>query len=88
MSKQSGSNIVHQYFRKESDGSKILVKVNPIHLRGVEIVVPTEGKPEFNEIEVGEGFETDLAGEGFEAASPLEFNLYWAGLANGGQDPD
>lgn len=86
MSKQSGSNIVHQYFRKTDATSTLLVKVNPIHLRGVEIIVPKEGEPEFSEIELGETFESDLAAEGFGPASPLEFNLYWSGLAGSSED--
>ena len=35
----SSSNIVHQYFKKEIEGTKILVKVNPIHWKGTEITV-------------------------------------------------
>ncbi|HZY79794.1 MAG TPA: hypothetical protein VFE50_09735 [Cyclobacteriaceae bacterium] len=77
---KGSSNIVHQYFKKEDAGGKTLLKVNPIHLTGIEIVVPPEGEPESNEIEVPQGFETDLAAEGFTPCSPLEFNLYWSGL--------
>jgi hypothetical protein len=81
MSKASGSNIVHQYFKKEDPEGKILLKVNPIHLTGIEIIILAEGEPETSEIELAADFEKDLAGEGFAAASPLEFNLYWTGLA-------
>ena len=76
----STSNIVHQYFRKEDEEGKILLKVNPIHLKGTEIVVPLEGEPESNEVEVGIDFEKELLAEGFTATNPMEFNLYWAGL--------
>lgn len=75
------SNIVHQYFRKEDQKGKILLKVNPIHLTGVEILIPGEGEAVTNEIELTSEFETDLRAEGFEQCSPLEFNLYWSGLA-------
>jgi hypothetical protein len=80
MSKQSGSNIVHQYFKKEDEKGKILLKVNPIHLKGIEIIVPIKGEAESNEIEITGEFETELKEEGFEPTSPLEFNLYWSGL--------
>jgi hypothetical protein len=77
---KGSSNIVHQYFRKEDDSGKTLLKVNPIHLTGIEILVPAEGEAESNEIEVAPDFEKDLAAEGFAACSPLEFNLYWSGV--------
>jgi hypothetical protein len=80
MSKQSGSNIVHQYFKKEDENGKTLIKVNPIHLTGVEIIVPVKGEAESNEVELTGEFETELKKEGFQACSPLEFNLHWSGL--------
>jgi hypothetical protein len=80
MSKQSGSNIVHLYFKKEDESGKTLLKVNPIHLTGVEIVVPPQGEAESSEIEVTSEFETDLKEQGFQPASALEFNLYWSGV--------
>jgi hypothetical protein len=79
MAKQS-SNIVHQYFKKEGKEGKTLLKVNPIHLTGIEIIVPEQGEAESNEIELTSEFETVLSEEGFVASSPLEFNLYWSGL--------
>lgn len=79
MAKQS-SNIVHQYFKKEDKNGRTLLKVNPIHLTGIEIVIPGEGEVESNEIELTSEFETDLKAEGFEGSSALEFNLYWSGL--------
>jgi hypothetical protein len=74
------NNIVHLYFRKEDEHGKSLLKINPIHLTGLEIVVPAKGEPESHEIEVPDTFETELPKEGFEACSPLEFNLYLNGL--------
>ena len=79
MAKQS-SNIVHRYFKKEDKEGKTLLKVNPIHLTGIEIIVPMQGEPESNEIELTSEFETDVRAEGFVECSPLEFNLYWSGL--------
>lgn len=74
------SNIVHQYFKKEIQGAKIIVKVNPIQLKGVELVITTDGKVESRDLEFDEGIFDDLKEDGFEAASPLEFNLYQTGL--------
>jgi hypothetical protein len=77
---KSSSNIVHQYFKKENEEGKTLLKINPIHRTGIEIVVPAKGEVESEEIEVPADFEAGLLKEGYAACSPLEFNLYWAGL--------
>ena len=76
-----GSNIVHQYFRKEMEGAKILVKVDPIHFIGSEITVGPDGHAELREMEFDQGIFEDLKVDGFTEASPLEFNLYLNGLA-------
>ena len=75
------SNIVHQYFKKELDGLIVLVKVNPIQLKGTELRVNADGKIESRTLEFDEGILDDLTVDGFEEASPLEFNLYLSGLA-------
>jgi hypothetical protein len=38
------SNIVHQYFKKEVEGTKIIVKVNTIQLKGTELTITPKGK--------------------------------------------
>ena len=74
-----GSNIVHQYFKKEMEGLTILVRVNPILFTGTEITLQ-EGGNAMRELEFdGEIFE-DLKVDGFTASSALEFNLYLNGL--------
>jgi len=78
---KGSSNIVHQYFKKENEKGKVLLKINPIYLTGVEITIPSDGEAETNDIEVTGDFETALPKEGFQACNPFEFNLYWAGLA-------
>lgn len=75
------SNIVHQYFRKELDDSTILVKVNPILFRGTEIKLLKTGEIEVRELEFDQEIFDDLAADGFQESSPLEFNLYHSGLA-------
>ncbi len=75
------SNIVHQYFKKEIEGAKIIVRVNPIRLKGTELTISAAGQVERRELEFDEAIFEDLKVDGFEEASPLEFNLYLSGLA-------
>lgn len=75
-----GSNIVHQYFKKEFEEAKILVRVNPIHFTGTEITVLNDGKTEVRELEFDQDIFDDLKADSFLEASPLEFNLYYNGL--------
>ena len=74
------SNIVHQYFKKEIEGIKIIVKVNPILFTGSEITIDTDGHAELRELEFDKDIFEDLKADEFEDASPLEFNLYLNGL--------
>jgi hypothetical protein len=76
------SNIVHQYFKREFEDVTVLVKVNPFHLRGIEITLPKNGEPQAREMEFDTGIFDDLKADGFVEASPLEFNLYLSGLAD------
>lgn len=76
------SNIVHQYFRKELDDVTILLRVNPIQFKGMEITLPKNGdEPSVRELELDQGIFEDLKADDFLDASPLEFNLYYSGLA-------
>ena len=59
---------------------KILVKVDEIRLRAIELTVPDSGKLLWNEVEIEEGIVEQLVASGFHATGPLEFNLYEAGL--------
>jgi hypothetical protein len=77
-----GSNIVHQYFKRDFDGYKILVKLNPLAFNGTEITRYTDGKIVTRDLEFDEEIIDDLKADGFEEASPLEFNLYLSGLAS------
>jgi len=76
-----GSNIVHQYFKKEFEGAKILVRVNPILFTGTEISIGLDGQAEVRELELDADIFDDLKVDGFIESSPLEFNLHWNGLA-------
>lgn len=75
------SNIVHQYFKKGFETYTILVRVNPIHFTGTEITIHKSGGPELREMNFDEEIFEDLKADGFTDASPLEFNLYFSGLA-------
>lgn len=75
------NNIVHQYFKKELEGAKILVKVNPIHLKGTELIVYEDGEKEMRKLDFDAEIMDDLKADGFEEISALQFNLYESGLA-------
>lgn len=75
-----GSNIVHQYFKKEFEEVKILVKVNPLVFSGTEITVHRSGEIEMRDLEFDEAIFEDLEADGFTEVNALEFNLYLSGL--------
>ncbi|HTE32214.1 MAG TPA: hypothetical protein VK666_17660 [Chryseolinea sp.] len=74
------SNIVHQYFRKAFPDFTILVKVNPIYFSGIELTILPDGNITARELEFDKSIHEDLSTDGFEEASAMEFNLYYAGL--------
>ena len=74
------SNIVHQYFKKQFEEGFLLVKVNPVHYTGIELTVSADGKVASRELQFDADIHEDLAVDGFQAGSAMEFNLYFAGL--------
>ena len=74
------SNIVHQYFKKELEDFKILVKLNPLAFSGTEITVFSNGEIEMRDMEFDEEILDDLNADGFQEVNPMEFNLYLSGL--------
>src|SRR5690606_22730120 len=74
-------NVVHQYFKRDFEGYKLLVKLNPIRLTGVELTRFDDGRVEKRELEFDEDMLEDLKTDGFDETSALEFNLYRSGLA-------
>jgi hypothetical protein len=78
--KELGSNIVHQYFKKDRDGVKILLKVDPIRRLAIELTIPAGGDPTVRDLTFGEDMDKEIATQGFEPTGPFEFNLYDAGL--------
>jgi hypothetical protein len=77
---KSSSNIVHQYFKKDHQGVKILLKVDPIRLQAIELSIPPQGEPSVRDLEFGTDMEENILASGFEPTGPFEFNLYDAGL--------
>jgi len=75
------SNIVHRYFKKEVEGTLVLVRVNPVHLKGTELVVGTDQSVQTRDLEFDEAIFDDLTQDGFKEASAMEFQLYATGLA-------
>ena len=59
---------------------KILLKVDIIRLRGIELTIPESGELAWNEFELEEPTVDQLVADGFQETGPLEFNLYEAGL--------
>jgi len=76
-----GSNIVHQYFRREFEEFTVLIKLDPYRFIGTEITIHKNGEPALRELEYDEHIYEDLKADGFTAGSALEFNLYYSGLA-------
>jgi hypothetical protein len=74
-------NIVHQYFKKNYEGLRILVRVNPIHYSGTEITLSEGQAPAIREMQFDQDILDDLKADDFAECSPLEFNLYLSGLA-------
>lgn len=73
-------NIVHQYFKKEIEGGKILVKVNPIHFTGTELIIDDSHELQSRDLEFDEQIFDDLKHDGFTEVNALEFNIYLSGL--------
>jgi hypothetical protein len=74
------NNIVHQYFRKDFEDFKVLVKVNPIQYKGTEITIFPDREMQMRDIDFDEQIFEDLKEDGFVECNPLEFNLHLSGL--------
>ncbi len=69
---------LYKYFKKEIDSDKIIVRINPATLEGLEILVSTSGEISLTPREFDSTIYEDLEFDEFQASSPLEFNLYLA----------
>jgi hypothetical protein len=75
------SNIVYQYFKKETDESTIFIQVDTIQLKGSQLTVPKEGDMELEEVDFGTNILESLNENGYAPANALEFHLILKGLA-------
>ncbi|MEQ8713518.1 MAG: hypothetical protein RIC80_10910 [Cyclobacteriaceae bacterium] len=75
------SQEIHEYYKKELQEFKILVRIAPESLQGLELIVSVDGKMEKTKRQFDKDIFDDLAEDEFEKCSPLEFNLYLKGLA-------
>ena len=71
---------LYQYYKKEIDSNKILVRVNPSTLKGIELLISETGEIAKNMREFDSEIYEDLEFDEFLESSPLEFNLYLNGV--------
>ena len=74
------SNIVHQYFKKEDEASKILIKLNPLNFTCIELTIAKDKAIALQELQFDESIITDLKNDNFIEVNAMEFNLYEAGV--------
>ncbi len=72
--------VLYQYFKKEIDSNKILVRINPSTLEGIELLVSETGEVSENNRKFDSEIYNDLEFDKFTESSPLEFNLYLSGI--------
>jgi hypothetical protein len=72
--------VLFEYFKKKIDSNKILVRINPSTLEGLELLISETGKISKNIRTFDSTIYDDLNFDEFEKSSPLEFNLYLSGI--------
>jgi hypothetical protein len=75
------SNIVYQYFKKETTAATIFIQVDTIQLKGSQLTVPKEGDMELEDVDFGADILESLKENGYAPANALEFHLILKGLA-------
>ncbi|MBL3658691.1 MULTISPECIES: hypothetical protein [Fulvivirga] len=78
-------NVVHNYYKRQFDDFTVLVQVNPVTYKGMELTIHKNGEIEKRKMEFDEEIYDDLAADEFQESSSLEFNLYLKGLVKGGE---
>jgi len=74
------SNVVHEYYKRQFQGFKIIVQINPVDYTGIELTIPDTGQIKRRDLEFDKTIYDDLELDEFKASSPIEFNLYIKGL--------
>jgi len=69
---------IYQYFKKEFEANKIIVRINPTSFEGLELLISETGEISKTSREFDDSIYEELDFDEFIASSPLEFNLYLA----------
>ena len=70
------AEILYEYFKKELEEGKVLVRINPESFAGLELIVHTDGQLKETKRKFDETIYDELKFDEFEKSSPLEFNLH------------
>ncbi len=73
--------VLYQYYKKEINANKILVRINPATMEGLELLISSAGQIEQNKRDFDATIYDDLDFDGFASVNPMEFNLYLSGAA-------
>ena len=74
------SNIVYQYFKKDINGKIFFLQIDPIQLKGSQLIIEESGEMEMEEMEFEKDFSDHLIANGFHSANALEFHIRLNGL--------
>ena len=75
------ASVIYQYFKKELEEGKILVRINPETFEGLELLVSDEDHVLKTERAFDETIYEDLEHDEFSDGSAMEFNLYLKGIS-------
>jgi hypothetical protein len=72
--------VIYQYYKKEIDSNKILVRINPSNWEGLELLISETGEIVRNKRSFDSSIYEDLEFDEFKESNALEFNLYLSGI--------
>lgn len=72
--------MVYEYFKKDFENFKILIQLNPVDFRILELTIDANNAVVKREIQADEDIYEDLKEDEFIKSSPLEFNLHLKGV--------
>lgn len=76
------ANLIYQYYKKEIEDGKILVRISPDSFEGLELLVSNEGHILKTERVFDETIYADLEHDEFVEGKAMEFNLYLKGITS------
>lgn len=74
------AKVIYEYFKKEMDEGKILVRIDPETFDGLELIVSNEGNILKTTRQFDETIYEDLEEDEFKTGQAMEFNLYLKGV--------